>query len=55
MQRRNQPNAVTEITKCGEEISRTFSLLKANFLYSKAKRASKASKQASDLAKQSRK
>jgi len=40
MQQRNQPNVATEITKCGEEISWTFSLPKASFLYSEAKQAS---------------
>jgi len=55
MQRRSQPNAATEITKRGEEISRAFSLLKASFLCSEAKQASEVTnEQASDLAKQSR-
>jgi len=56
LQQRNQPNAATEITKCSEEISWTFSLLKAILFYSEAKQASElTNEQASDLAKQSRK
>jgi len=45
-----------EITKRGEKISWTFSLLKATFFYSKAKQASELmNEQASNLAKESRK